>query len=133
MDPYIKFKPYKWPFLYKHRQAVRFLRKTGKEQILKRLEMIKNNDELPNDILTTILMCHSKLFFLDFNSLHLQELFFALFEKEENYLNIETMVDDFITFFVGGISTRLSSINFALLILSLKDKRQLLPCFRRFF
>ena len=58
MDPYIQYKPNKWNFLSKHRQAIKFLRNTGREQILNRLEMIKNNQELPNDILTTILKSH---------------------------------------------------------------------------
>lgn len=82
MDPYIKYKPNKWSFLNKHRQAIKFLRDTGREQILRRIEMFKKNQELPNDILTTILKSH-----------------------EENEFDLESMVDDFLTFFVGGQET----------------------------
>jgi hypothetical protein len=60
-DPLIKFKPHKWGFLIKYSQSVRYLRDTGREQLVKRLEMIKNNQELPNDILTTILKSHGEL------------------------------------------------------------------------
>lgn len=58
IDPYIKYKPNKWNFLNKHKQSVKFLRDTGRREILKRLEMIKNHEELPKDILTTILDSH---------------------------------------------------------------------------
>jgi hypothetical protein len=61
MDPLIKLKPYKWNFLRKHKKAINYLRDTGRNQLLKRLEMIKNNEDLPNDILTTILKSHGKL------------------------------------------------------------------------
>ena len=58
MDPFLKYKPHKMGFIKKHKTAVRYLRETGRTQILKRLEMIKNNEELPNDILTSILKSH---------------------------------------------------------------------------
>jgi len=61
LDPYIKYKPHKWIFLSKHRKAIRFLRDTGRLQLFKRLEMMKLNEELPNDILTTILKNHCKI------------------------------------------------------------------------
>ena len=58
LDPYIKYKPHKWMFLRKHRKSIRFLRDTGRQELLKRLEMIRKNQELPNDILTNILKNH---------------------------------------------------------------------------
>ena len=58
MDPFLKYKPHKMGFIKKHKTEVRYLRETGRTQILKRLEMIKNNEELPNDILTSILKSH---------------------------------------------------------------------------
>jgi hypothetical protein len=60
-DPLIKFKHHKWGFLIKYNQSVRYFLDTGRKQLVKRLEMIKNNQELPNDILTTILKSHGKL------------------------------------------------------------------------
>ena len=60
VDPLIKFKPHKWGFLRKHEQVLNYLRQTGRQQILDRLEMIKKNQELPNDILTNILKSHGK-------------------------------------------------------------------------
>ena len=61
LDPMRKFKPNKWNQIRKHRQSIRYLRETGREQLEKRLEMIKNNQELPNDILTAILKSHGKV------------------------------------------------------------------------
>jgi hypothetical protein len=55
MDPFFKYKPYNWKLIHDNRQAISYLRETGRVQILRRLEMIRNNDELPNDILTVIL------------------------------------------------------------------------------
>jgi hypothetical protein len=60
VDPLIKLKPHKWSFINKHRHAIRCLRKAGRDQIMERLEMIKNDQKLPNDILTTILIHHGK-------------------------------------------------------------------------
>jgi hypothetical protein len=77
IDPYIKYKPNKWSFLNKHRQAIKFLRDTGREQILKRIEMIKENQELPNDILTTILKSHGIDIHLLF--LHVFLIFFLFY------------------------------------------------------
>ena len=60
VDPLIKWKPHKWPQIMRYRKVVRYLRQVGREQILNRLNAIKNGDYLPNDILTTILNTHSK-------------------------------------------------------------------------
>ena len=63
MDPYIKYKPHKWYFMWKNRQSIHVIRNIGRKKIMERLEMIKNNQELPNDILTAILQSHGKLLF----------------------------------------------------------------------
>lgn len=59
-DRLIKFKPHRWPFIMNWRRIVRELRKIGRDQIEARLKMIKNNQELPNDILTIIIESFSK-------------------------------------------------------------------------
>jgi cholesterol 24(S)-hydroxylase len=59
-DPLIKLKPHKWSFIHKHRHAIRYLRAAGRKQILTRLDMIRNGQELPNDILSIILVKHGK-------------------------------------------------------------------------
>jgi cholesterol 24(S)-hydroxylase len=64
LDPMIKFKPNKWNHIRKHRESIRYLRETGRQQLQKRLEMIKNGEELPNDILTNILKSHGELIYL---------------------------------------------------------------------
>ena len=58
-DPFIKLKPHKWPLIWQYRQVIRYLRQVGREQIVARINAIKNGDYLPNDILTTILNTHS--------------------------------------------------------------------------
>ena len=60
----MKFKPHKWTLIRQHQQFLKYLRQTGRKQIIERLEIIKKNEELPNDILTTILKSHGKNFFL---------------------------------------------------------------------
>ena len=62
MDPFFKYKPYNWKLMHENRKAISYLRETGRAQILKRLVMIKKNEELPNDILTTILKTLGKNF-----------------------------------------------------------------------
>jgi cholesterol 24(S)-hydroxylase len=71
VDPLIKLKPHKWSFINKHRHAIRCLRKTGRDQIMERLEMIKKGQELPKDILTTILISHGNIFFLSVSNMRL--------------------------------------------------------------
>jgi hypothetical protein len=60
-DPFIKYKPHKWPSIWRYRQVIRYLRRVGREQIVARINAIKNGDYLPNDILTSILKSHSNL------------------------------------------------------------------------
>jgi len=88
-DPFIKFKPHKWPLIWKYRKVVRYLRKVGREQIVARINAIKNGEYLPNDILTTILNSH----------------------KDEEF-EIEAMVDDFVTFFIAGQETTATTLTF---------------------
>jgi hypothetical protein len=59
----MKFKPWKKGFLAKHKHSIEYLRETGRNKVLERLEMIKKNQELPNDILTTILKSHGNFIF----------------------------------------------------------------------
>lgn len=60
-DPFIQYKPHKWLDLYRFKKAVMYLRKVGREQLMNRIKAMKNNEYLPNDILTTILTTNSIL------------------------------------------------------------------------
>lgn len=61
-DPLGNFNPLKLPAKYRLRKMNNFLRGVGKEKILERIEMFKNQDpNLPDDILTNILKSNSKI------------------------------------------------------------------------
>lgn len=78
-DPFMILKPHKWPFIWEYRKVVRYLRRVGREQITARINAIKNNENLPNDILTTILNSHSIC----------QKIFFIYIIIIMNYLNVK--------------------------------------------
>ena len=60
-DPFGNINPLKLPAKYRLRKMIKFLREVGKEKILERIEMFKNQDpNLPDDILTNILKSNSK-------------------------------------------------------------------------
>ncbi len=50
-----KFKPSSRKDIKDYRSFIDYLRNTGKEKILERLNALKNQDYVPSDILTTIL------------------------------------------------------------------------------
>lgn len=84
---------FKWREVREFKKHVRFLRNTGKEKILERIEMLKNQDpNLPNDILTDILKAN-----------------------KDDSLDIEMMIDDFITFFIAGQETTANTLGFCFL------------------
>jgi hypothetical protein len=61
-NPFFKHNPLNWLYIYRYRRIIRELRKIGRDQINLRIEAIKNNEYVPNDILTTILFNSSLLF-----------------------------------------------------------------------
>ena len=67
-----------------YREAVRAIRQIGQDCILRRFKAITNEEEVPNDILTQIIKIASS----------------------DKSIDIEDLVDDFVTFYVAGeIST----------------------------
>ena len=65
-----------------YRETIRAIRRIGRECILQRLEAVKNNEEVPNDILTQIIRISTT----------------------NNNVVLEDLVDDFATFFIAGKS-----------------------------
>ena len=51
----IKINPFKWPYLRRFKNAIFFLRKIAKDQINERIKKIKNEEYVPNDILSKML------------------------------------------------------------------------------
>jgi hypothetical protein len=44
---------------------IRYIRKLGKEKIVERINAYKNNEYMPDDILSSILASYSNFFFLE--------------------------------------------------------------------
>ena len=63
-----------------YRETIKAIRHIGHERILRRFKAVANNKEVPNDILTQIIRIASS----------------------SNYVAIEDLVDDFVTFFIAG-------------------------------
>lgn len=76
----------------KYRQASRDIRALGRDCIKKRIQLIESGASAPNDILTHILQ--------------------VIASKES--VDIEELVDDFVTFYVGGQDTTQNLLTFAL-------------------
>jgi hypothetical protein len=73
-----KFKPHRWSEMREMKKSIRKLRNLGREQILKRLKMIEENQELPNDMLTMFLKEQSRHDFMNFPILHISEIVILL-------------------------------------------------------
>nr|XP_016851458.1 PREDICTED: cholesterol 24-hydroxylase isoform X2 [Anolis carolinensis] len=77
-------------------ESLRLLRRTGKACIEQRQKAIKNEEEVPMDILTQILKNAA----------------------QEEHHDIENMLDNFVTFFVAGHETTANQLSFAVMELS---------------
>jgi len=88
-DPIVQYKPSKWSFIRESKKVFRYLRDIGRKALIARLNAMKNGDYLPNDILQTILEAN-----------------------KDDEIDIEKMVDDFVTFFIAGQETTASALAF---------------------
>ena len=68
-----------------YRETIRAIRQIGQECILRRFKAIANNEEVPSDILTQIIRAASS----------------------DKSIDLEDLVDDFVTFYVAGESSSL--------------------------
>ena len=59
-DPYIRFRPSKQNDVKNFRKMMKYLRKVGRDRIVERIAAFKNNEHLPDDILSSILSSYSK-------------------------------------------------------------------------
>ncbi|XP_075049329.1 cholesterol 24-hydroxylase-like isoform X2 [Mixophyes fleayi] len=89
--PFMKYMPQHWAYIREVEKCVDLLRRTGRECIMKRKQEMLSGEELPKDILTKILQC----------------------AEEENGLDDEIMLDNFITFFIAGQETTANQLSFA--------------------
>lgn len=85
-----------------------FLRETGKNLILERINQIKNNEiDSKNDILTAVLEKSSNLTLLMFR---LKNDYRFYFTTEDDKIDLEIMIDDYITFFIAGQETTANTL-----------------------
>lgn len=77
-----------------YREVIRALRMIGRDCIKTRIQMVETGEQVPNDILTHILQMAST--------------------KES--VDIEELVDDFVTFYVAGQETTANLLSFALIL-----------------
>ncbi|KAM8847245.1 cholesterol 24-hydroxylase-like isoform 1-T1 [Synchiropus picturatus] len=87
-EPFFQYKPSNKAYVESVREACRTLRKTGEDWIRQRRAAIQNHESVPKDILTQIMK----------NA-----------EQEEDE---DLMVDNFVTFFIGGQETTANQLAF---------------------
>ncbi|XP_077319870.1 cholesterol 24-hydroxylase-like [Lithobates pipiens] len=95
-NPFMQYMPQHWAFVEKVQKSADLLRKVGQECIMQRKQAMLNGEELPKDILTKILQ---------------------VAEQEEG-LDDELMLDNFITFFIAGQETTANQLSFTVMELS---------------
>ena len=91
-----------------------YIRDLCRKKVLERLNAFKNNEHLPNDILTAILKNYSNNKNILFHKLktYIFILLFLNVIKEDDDLDIELMTDDFTTLFVAGQETTSNTLSF---------------------
>jgi len=100
--PFHKWNVFQYPFQWRVIKAVQFLRETGRKVIEVRKNAINKGEEVPDDILQHIIQQQ---------------------EVDPN-LGMEDMLDDFLSFFIGGHETTASLLSFC--VLELGDHPEIL-------
>ncbi|XP_022793261.1 cholesterol 24-hydroxylase-like [Stylophora pistillata] len=93
MSPFHKWNIFQYPYQWRVVKAVKFLRETGRKVIEVRKHAMARGEEVPDDILQRII------------------------QQQESVpdLEIEDMLDDFVTFFIAGHETTASLLSFCVL------------------
>ncbi|XP_075048848.1 cholesterol 24-hydroxylase-like isoform X2 [Mixophyes fleayi] len=92
-NPLAKFTPGKRAFIRDVRDSVRLLRQTGKDCIERRQKQIEDGEEIPVDILSQILKGAAL----------------------EESCDMESLLDNFVTFFIAGQETTANQLSFAVM------------------
>ncbi|XP_078374662.1 cholesterol 24-hydroxylase-like [Oculina patagonica] len=92
-QPFHKWNVFQYPFQRRVTKAVQFLRETGRKVIEVRKNAMKRGVQVPDDILQHII----------------------LQQETDPNVEIEDMLDDFITFFIAGHETTASMLSFCVL------------------
>lgn len=93
MSPFHKWNIFQYPYQWRVVKAVKFLRETGRKVIEVRKHAMARGEEVPDDILQRII------------------------QQQESVpdLEIEDMLDDFVTFFIAGHETTAGLLSFCVL------------------
>ena len=113
----------------KYRKISRAIRAIGRDCIKKRIQLVENGQQVPNDILTHILqgacmyinniiwslhnICTTCMYISTCMSVYIYA-YLALATRES--VDIEELVDDFVTFYVAGQETTSNMLTFALVL-----------------
>ncbi|XP_075049445.1 HHIP-like protein 1 isoform X3 [Mixophyes fleayi] len=92
-NPMTRFNPRKRALIRDVQDNIRFLRKTGRDCIDKRMKAIQDGEDIPVDILTQILKG----------------------AELEDGCNMEDLLDNFVTFFIAGQETTANQLSFAVM------------------
>ncbi|XP_056401606.1 cholesterol 24-hydroxylase-like isoform X1 [Hyla sarda] len=95
-NPFMQYMPQHRAYVRSVEECAVLLRNTGRECIEQRKRAKLNGEELPKDILTKILEC----------------------ADEQNGLDDEVMLDNFVTFFVAGQETTANQLSFTMMELT---------------
>nr|UOU03252.1 cytochrome P450 3049C1 [Brachionus rubens] len=91
-DPLFMINPFSYWKKKEYKNVIQDLRNFARDKILKRLENLKNNEYAPDDILTAIVS-----------------------SCKDDEIDLESLVDDFITFFNAGQETTANTLAFCFL------------------
>nr|ATW72318.1 cytochrome p450 CYP3049B5 [Brachionus calyciflorus] len=92
INPTIKYNPFEWGNIKKYKQILGDLRTLGKTQIKKRIENMQDGSYVVDDLITLMVK-----------------------NTKNNEIDIEDLIDDFLTFFVAGQETTSNMLAFAIL------------------
>nr|AHL88993.1 cytochrome p450 3049B1 [Brachionus koreanus] len=101
LDPFLKFSISGWSYIKNYRRLLKSLRDLGRCQILKRIESIKDDSYVSDDLITIMLK-----------------------NNDNEKFEIEDLIDDFVSFFIAGQETTANLI--AATILEVGKKPEIL-------
>jgi len=124
-----RFYPSTYAYKKVYKNIIKNLRQVGDDQIMNRLKLIKEDSYVPSDLLSITLKNFGKFFFNIFIEEYL--LIFHKYIKENEEINLEDMIDDFITFFIAGQETTANTLSFCIIELSKNPSivKKLFLCF----
>ena len=82
-----------------YRESVVAMRKIGHDCIEKRIKVVNNGEEAPNDILTQIIQSCGRC---DHICQHALCTWLYLYSATDKSVDMETLVDNFVTFYIAG-------------------------------